>query len=90
MQDHPTLVTLTRDGRSYRGKARTPLLIRNCFGNVVDEDVTARFRVLSAEPRSRGWLASEIEGTIMERSSWEGCTEASIRWNVTSVLPGER
>ena len=49
VRGHRTEVALTREGRRYRGEARTPLLIRNCFGNVVDEDVTARFRVLRAE-----------------------------------------
>jgi hypothetical protein len=86
VRDRETDMTLTRDGAIYAGRDRTPLLIRNCLGDEVDEGVRARFRVVEAASRDGRWRAVAIEGAISERSAWSGCMEASIRWTVRGVI----
>ncbi len=79
---------LVRDGATYAGRARTPLLIRNCYGDEVDEQVSARFRVVDADARGGSWRATRIEGAITERSKWKGCMVAFIEWTVEGTLGG--
>lgn len=86
VRDRETDMTLTRDGSIYVGRDHTPLLIRNCFGDEVDERVRARFRVVEAASRDGRWRAVGIEGAVTERSAWSGCMVASIRWTVRGVI----
>jgi hypothetical protein len=82
VRDRDTDVVLRFHGTRYSGRARTPLLIRNCFGDEVDERVLARFRVVDAALWHGRWRATKIEGAIAERSVRSGCMVASIRWSV--------
>ncbi|HEY6566288.1 MAG TPA: hypothetical protein VI341_02115 [Actinomycetota bacterium] len=86
VHDRATEMTLTREGATYAGRDHTPLLIRNCLGDEIDERVRARFRVVEAASREGRWRAMEIDGSIAERSAWRGCMVASIRWTVHGVL----
>ncbi len=78
--------TLRRDGAVYAAMLRTPLFVRNCFGDLVDESLDVRFRVTRAAPVDGAWRATAIEGTITEVSSYGGCLTASIRWTVRGSL----
>lgn len=86
VRDRETDMTLARDGAIYAGRASTPLLIRNCFGDEIAEHVRARFRVVEAASRDGRWRAVGIEGAISERSASNGCMVASIRWAVRGVI----
>jgi hypothetical protein len=78
--------TLRRDDTIYQAKLRTPLFIRNCFGDLVDEALVVRLRVTRAAPLEGEWRATKIEGSIKEVSSYGGCVTASIDWNVHGSL----
>jgi hypothetical protein len=86
VRERDTHMTLARDGAIYSDRARTPLLIRNCFGDEIDERVLARFRVVGATSRRGRWQATKIEGTVSERVAWKGCTTASIVWSVRGTV----
>jgi hypothetical protein len=85
IRDRDTDMRLARDGTTYVARGRTPLLLRNCLGDEVDETVKARLRVVSATVRHGRWQATKIEGTLWERSAWEGCMTASITWDVHGI-----
>jgi hypothetical protein len=78
--------TLRRDDALYEAKLRTPLFIRNCHGDVVDEALVVRLRVTRAAPLDGEWRATKIEGTIREVSSSGGCLTARIDWHVHGAL----
>lgn len=86
VQDRLTRMAVLRSGSSYSGRARTPLLIRNCFGDSAPEMVRARFEVVDAAAIHGRWVATKIRGTIDERSRWPGCMAASIRWAVRGMV----
>ena len=78
--------TLRRDDAVYTAKLRTPLFIRNCHGDVVDEALVVRLRVSRAAALDGEWRATKIEGSIREISSYGGCLTATIDWNVHGSL----
>lgn len=77
---------LGRDGAVYAADLRTPLFIRNCFGDVVDESLAVRLRVVRAAPLGHAWRATAVEGTIGEVSSYGGCLTATVDWQVRGSL----
>ena len=77
---------LGRTDAVYSATLRTPLFVRNCFGDVVDEVLDVRLRVTAAAPLRGRWRATRIEGTIEEVSSYGGCITATIDWNVRGAL----
>lgn len=81
-----TEARLDRDGAVYAASVRTPLFVRNCFGDVIDEALDVRLRVTRAAPLRDEWRATKIEGTIDEVSSYGGCMTASVDWDVRGTL----
>ena len=77
---------LDRDGAVYTASVRTPLFVRSCFGDVIDEMVDVRLRVTRAAPIRDEWRATKIEGTIGEVSSYGGCMTATVDWDVRGTL----
>ena len=86
VRDRATDVLLDRDGTTYAARAETPLLIRNCLGGETAEEVDATFDVVEAAATRGRWRATKIEGSITERSVWEGCMTASITWDVRGIV----
>jgi hypothetical protein len=85
VRDRDTEMRLARDGATYVARGRTPLLLRNCLGDEVAETLKADLRVVNATVRQGRWQATKIEGTLWERSAWEGCMTASITWHVHGI-----
>ena len=77
---------LDRDGAVYAASVRTPLFVRNCFGDVIDEALRVRLRVTRAAALRDEWRATKIEGTIDEVSSYGGCMTATVDWDVHGTL----
>jgi hypothetical protein len=77
---HPSTAILARRGAVYRRRARTPFLIRDCFGRTNDEALVVRIRVREAAAIDGDWRAQDISGAIRESSRSPGCGAASIRW----------
>jgi hypothetical protein len=78
--------TLLRADAVYTAMLRTPLFVRNCFGDVIDETVDVRLRVSGAAPVRGRWRATTFEGSIDEVSSYGGCMTATIDWGVRGSL----
>lgn len=78
--------TLRRDGAAYAATLRTPLFIRNCFGDVSREALDVRLRVTRAAAIRGAWRATAIDGSIEEVSSYRGCMTATIAWDVRGTL----
>ncbi|MDH4113327.1 MAG: fibronectin type III domain-containing protein [Actinomycetota bacterium] len=77
---------LRRMRAMYVAKLRTPLFVRNCFGDVIREALDVRLKVTKAAPLGDAWRATKIEGTIAEVSSYRGCKTATIGWTVHGSL----
>jgi hypothetical protein len=77
---------LRRRRATYAARLRTPLFVRNCFGDVVDERLDVRLRVTAAAPVGGQWRATRIEGSVGEVSKFRGCVTASIDWSVRGSL----
>ena len=78
--------TLRRDDAVYTAKLSTPLFIRNCHGDVVEEALVVRLRVTRAAPLDGEWRATKFEGSISEVSAYGGCLTATIDWRVHGSL----
>ena len=77
---------LRRAGAVYEATLRTPLFVRNCFGDVTDEALDVRLRIRGAAPLDGRWRATKLEGAIHEVSSYGGCMTATIDWDVHGSL----
>jgi hypothetical protein len=77
---------LRRRRATYAARLRTPLFVRNCFGDVVDERLDVRLRVTAAAAVGGQWRATRIRGSIVEVSSYSGCVTAAIEWAVSGAL----
>ena len=77
---------LDRSGASYRGVARGPFMIRSCNAGAIVGRLVVTTRVVAAGPVERSWLATRIEGTVLETGRVPGCTPARIRWRFAGVI----
>jgi hypothetical protein len=78
--------TLRRTDGVYEATLRTPLFVRNCFGEVVEEVLDMHLRVSKAAPLEGRWRATKFVGAIDEISSYGGCMTATIDWSVRGLL----
>lgn len=77
------LGTVTTEGRFGETKHR--------FGNAVNYDVTAKYRVYPADPGSKGpqfFIALGVNGELREREKTAGVTDPNSGGNTTYLSPG--